>query len=93
MQSTAKKGPASLDEVSAERRAAFAHVYDERILTSLSEHITTVRLSDSLQKGDDPNLVSWVLMAHLAARLPDYACCADYGSDHATQCHSSRFAG
>jgi hypothetical protein len=33
------------------------------------------------------------LMAHLAARLPDYACCADYGSDHDTQCHSSRFAG
>ena len=70
-----------------------AHAYDERILTSLSEDITTVRLSDHLLSGGDPNFEARVLMAHLAVLFPSYSCCDHYGSDHDTQCHSSPFAG
>src|SRR5690242_14608358 len=36
------------------------HAFYERTLNSLSEHITTVWLSDHLQKGDSPNFESWV---------------------------------
>jgi hypothetical protein len=40
-----------------------ALAYYERTLNFLSEHIPTVWLDEHLQKGDRPNLESWVLMA------------------------------
>jgi alkanesulfonate monooxygenase SsuD/methylene tetrahydromethanopterin reductase-like flavin-dependent oxidoreductase (luciferase family) len=60
------------------------HAYYERTLNSLSEHITTVWLSDHLQKGDGPNFESWVLMAHLAGLYPRFS------YSHLVNCQSYR---
>ena len=60
------------------------HAYYERILDSLSEHITTVWLTDHLQLGDHPNFESWVLMSHLAGLYPRFR----YG--HLVNCQSYR---
>ena len=67
-----------------ENPAEDAHAYYERTLNSLSEHITTVWLSDHLQAGDYPTFESWVLMAHLAALYPRFR----YG--HLVNCQSYR---
>src|SRR5215216_5117496 len=61
-----------------------AHAYYKRTLNSLSEHITTVWLSDHLQHGDEPNFESWVLMAHLAALYPRFT------YSHLVNCQSYR---
>jgi alkanesulfonate monooxygenase SsuD/methylene tetrahydromethanopterin reductase-like flavin-dependent oxidoreductase (luciferase family) len=61
-----------------------AHTYYEHTLNSLSEHITTVWLSDHLQKGDEPNFESWVLMAHLAGLYPRFR------YSHLVNCQSYR---
>jgi alkanesulfonate monooxygenase SsuD/methylene tetrahydromethanopterin reductase-like flavin-dependent oxidoreductase (luciferase family) len=61
-----------------------AQAYYARILNSLSEHITTVWLSDHLQKGDEPNFESWVLMAHLAGLYPRFR------YSHLVNCQSFR---
>jgi alkanesulfonate monooxygenase SsuD/methylene tetrahydromethanopterin reductase-like flavin-dependent oxidoreductase (luciferase family) len=61
-----------------------AHAYYERTLNSLSEHITTVWLSDHLQDGDEPNFESWVLMAHLAGLYPRFT------FSHLVNCQSYR---
>jgi len=53
-------------------------------LNSLSEHITTVWLSDRLQNGDEPNFESWVLMAHLAGLYPRFT------YSHMVSCQSYR---
>src|SRR5262245_3078275 len=60
------------------------HAYYERTLNSLSEHITTVWLSDHLQKGDQPNFESWVLMAYLAGLYPRFK------YSHLVSCQSYR---
>jgi alkanesulfonate monooxygenase SsuD/methylene tetrahydromethanopterin reductase-like flavin-dependent oxidoreductase (luciferase family) len=49
-------------------RSEQAEAYYDRTLNSLSEHITTIWISDHLQSGDSPNFESWVLMAYLAGR-------------------------
>jgi hypothetical protein len=61
-----------------------AHDYYERTLDSLSEHITTVWLSDHLQDGDVPNFESWVLMAHLAALDPRFRYSLTWSTARAT---------
>ena len=58
--------------------------YYQRTLNSLSEHITTIWLDDHLQKGDSPNLESWVLMGHLAGLYPRFK----YG--HMVNCQNFR---
>ena len=61
-----------------------AQAYYQRILNSVSEHITTVWLSDHLQDGNEPNFESWVLMAYLAGIYPRFK----YG--HLVNCQSYR---
>jgi alkanesulfonate monooxygenase SsuD/methylene tetrahydromethanopterin reductase-like flavin-dependent oxidoreductase (luciferase family) len=64
-----------------------AQAYYNRTLNSLSEHITTVWLSDHLQSGDNPNLESWVLMAYLAGQHPRFK------YSHLVNCQSYRNPG
>lgn len=67
-----------------EDRTEAAHAYYDRILNSLSEHITTVWLSDHLQNGEEPNFESWVLMAYLAGVYPRFK------YSHLVNCQSFR---
>jgi alkanesulfonate monooxygenase SsuD/methylene tetrahydromethanopterin reductase-like flavin-dependent oxidoreductase (luciferase family) len=65
-------------------RSEHALAYYDRTLNALSEHITTVWLSDHLQFGDQLDLEAWVLIAYLAGAYPRF----NYG--HLVTCQSFR---